>query len=151
MFVLSLASLCTTAYSARLTHLHVCNGRCAWFVISRLYRLEDDALFELNVWENRPLPPAPVRPFREWFESFVGRWEQHKRASSCFNMVWKSTRTRLLQRPRAFYERLSALVNAHSNNEAIHFVERSVAVIFGGHSGSDSSEPLDEEDEEVED
>ena len=64
-------------------------------------------------------------------------------------MVWKSTRTRLLQHPLPFYQNLSALVNAHSNDEAIHYVERAVAIIFGGaHIGGGRSGTLESDEDE---
>lgn len=86
--------------------------------------------FVLNEYEGVSLRPANVRPFRKWFEKFVGVWDTSNGKGPCWNCVMRTTRDRILQKPKAFYERILFEMSADNNMEAVHFFERSMGSIF---------------------
>merc|ERR1712183_757770 len=77
----------------------------------------------------RELGLASPRPLGSWLRV-------HANLSGAFPWCWggalRTTRQRLLVRPRAFYRHLASQLNAHSEPEAGHYAERAAFWIFGG-------------------
>ena len=91
---------------------------------------EAEADFTLDVYEGTNMHPASVRPFRKWFERFVGPWDPAPGRGPCWNGIMRTTRERIRAKPRSFYEAILGELAAANSPEAAHFVERSMAAIF---------------------
>ena len=85
--------------------------------------------FQLDEYEETKMDPAPVRPFKEWYENYVTRWDPQEKAS-CYNGIMITTRERILRRSKEFYETLLSQVSSSNNHEVGHYMERSMGSIF---------------------
>jgi hypothetical protein len=91
--------------------------------------IENQADFQIEVYENNKMELASVRPFKKWYEHFLTEWKSDSN-SACYNGVMKTTRERILSKPKEFYETLLREVSSHNNMEVGHFMERSMGSIF---------------------
>ena len=87
--------------------------------------------FRVRKWGRNALVPATPTPFHVWVSAHVGPFEEHQSEAACYNVVWRSTRALLRERPRSFYAGLAAQVNVADSTEAVHFIERALGSIFG--------------------
>lgn len=85
--------------------------------------------FTLDVWNDTPLIPAEIRPFRSWYERNVGPWDP-SRGDAYWNGVMATTRERILRKPREFYVNLHRQVAIDTNTEVGHYLERSMGAVF---------------------
>ena len=92
----------------------------------------DDGNFTISSYMETPLLPSPDRPIKNWFEKHVGPWSSwitgHKTA--CWNGVMKTSRKRILVRPKSLYERLYSQLVTHNSPEVVHYLERVMGAIF---------------------
>jgi hypothetical protein len=86
------------------------------------------------------LTVADYRPFGAWIAAHITHAEQttafqsFRDVPTCFNGLFR-TSSQLLHnplRPRKFYARIQEQLAVANDCEAVHFVERAVAVVFGG-------------------
>jgi len=87
------------------------------------------ANFTLGSHENANLLPASVRPFKKWFEKYVGKWDNNM-LGPCWNGIMQTNKDRILRHSKDFYYRLYNDINVYNNGEVGHYVERSMAAIF---------------------
>jgi hypothetical protein len=85
--------------------------------------------FTLDVWNDTPLIPAEIRPFRSWYERNVGPWDP-SRGDAYWNGVMATTRERILRKPREFYVNLHRQATIDTNTEVGHYLERSMGSVF---------------------
>ena len=88
--------------------------------------------FSIGFHDGRDLVPAPVRPFRAWYEAFVGPWVpwDPDGPGPAYNGVMRTSRARILARPRAMYESLASQLAVHSDVEVGHYMERAMGAVF---------------------
>lgn len=91
--------------------------------------IDDQGDFFLDSHMGSEVEPASVRPFKNWHNEFIKPWDQREK-SACWNGVMKTTRERILSKPKTFYETLLSQVNSHNSPEAGHYMERSMGSIF---------------------
>mmetsp|Transcript_53274 Transcript_53274/g.165125 ORF Transcript_53274/g.165125 Transcript_53274/m.165125 type:complete len:370 (-) Transcript_53274:35-1144(-) len=85
-------------------------------------------------YDGTDLTPAKPYGLMNWAKAHVEEDpEVVGHAKECFNGIWRSTRELLLERNRTFYEGLIGQLDVSSSNEAVHYAERLVQLIFGGH------------------
>lgn len=88
--------------------------------------------FTFDEYEGQMLHPEHVRPYGKWYEKYIGSWDSHPE-NVCVNGLMRTTRDRILQRPRQFYTNLlDAVDNDTDPSELPHFLERSLFTIFHG-------------------
>lgn len=85
--------------------------------------------FTLSEYEGVPLKEADTRPFKSWYEKYVGSWNPDKEGP-CWNGVMKTTRELILRKPREFYLNILNQLTDQDSLETVHYVERSMAAIF---------------------
>jgi hypothetical protein len=85
--------------------------------------------FTLNHWNGNDLVPAETRPFRAWYEKNVGPWDPDAKGVH-YNGVLRTTRDRIRQRSKDFYQNLHRQLTVHNNLEVAHYMERSTGMIF---------------------
>jgi hypothetical protein len=85
--------------------------------------------FTLDVWNDSPLMPAEIRPFRSWYESNIGKWDP-SRQDVYWNGVMSTTRERILRKSKEFYMNLYRQVTVDTNTEVGHYLERSMGSVF---------------------
>lgn len=85
--------------------------------------------FILDLYTGLHLKPADTRPFKAWFEKNVGEWKPDE-LGPCWNGIQRTTRDRVRRRPLDSYR---TLLREHKVNdeEVVHFMERSMAAVFG--------------------
>ena len=91
--------------------------------------IEDQAIFTIDEHEGQTQHPSPVRPFKAWFETFVAPWNSSLK-SACWNGIMKTTKERILQKPKSFYQTLLDQLSTHNSHEVAHFMERSMGSVF---------------------
>lgn len=91
--------------------------------------LGDQETFELDFYEGKKVALADTRPFRNWFEKYVGLWDPEA-AGPCWNGIMRTSKERIHRHPRTFYINLLKQLSLHDVYEAAHYVERSMAAIF---------------------
>jgi hypothetical protein len=91
--------------------------------------LEGQENFQLDEYEGKQMDLASIRPFKMWYETFVSEWDSQEKAI-CWNGIMKTTRERILRKPREFYETLLNEVSSSNNAEVGHFMERSMGSMF---------------------
>jgi hypothetical protein len=92
-------------------------------------KLGGSANFTLSEYEGTPLLPASLRPFKAWYEAYVGKWKDTDEGP-CWNCVMRTSRNRIRRHPKTFFLRIEEELKKHNNNEVVHYVERSMASIF---------------------
>jgi hypothetical protein len=85
--------------------------------------------FILDNYDGVRLEPASVRPFKAWYEKFVGIWDENK-MSPCWTGIMHTKRDRIKKHTQNYYEILYNEISKHNNGEAGHYGERSMAVMF---------------------
>ena len=80
----------------------------------------------------RYLLPASPRPFGRWFAAHVGDGRLLNATTVCLNGVWRTSRSRILQRPKAYYRHLAEQTNVGNLVEAAQYTEFAAGAIFGG-------------------
>jgi len=91
--------------------------------------LESQSDFTIDEHEGKPQHPAPIRPFKAWFETFVGPWNSSLK-SVCWNGIMKTNKERILQKPKSFYQTLLNQLSTHDSHEVGHFMERSMGSVY---------------------
>ena len=91
--------------------------------------VEPQGPFAIDEYEGAPLVPARARPFKEWFEKFVGPWPSPE-DELCWNGVMRTTRESIHRRPRGYYMNLLRELEEHNDMEAVHYMERSMRAVF---------------------
>lgn len=88
--------------------------------------------FVIGFHDGRSLVPADVRPFRAWYDAFVGPWVPWDPAAPgpAYNGVMRSSRARILAKPRAVYVALAAQLGAACDTEVGHYMERAMGAVF---------------------
>ena len=97
--------------------------------------------FYLDEWEtnnalNRnpnhsKLTPAIVRPFRKWYESFVGPWENVEKSGVSFMNILAVRRDRVLQHNIDLYAQLKYQLEIGGlQSEVAHYIERTFRSLF---------------------
>lgn len=84
--------------------------------------------FEMPRHQGRPLTRAKPRPLSAWSEAHLGAFEHA--APTCWTGTFLATRQSIRARPRELYARLREQV-LHAEPEAIHFLERLAASVYG--------------------
>ena len=85
--------------------------------------------FILNDYEGVQLKPASIRPFKKWFEKYVGEWDNNM-LGPCWNGIMQTNKDRILRHSKDYYYRLYNDINVYNNGEVAHYAERSMAAIF---------------------
>jgi hypothetical protein len=93
--------------------------------------IETCTQFKISSYLEQPLVPAEIRGFRQWFEAYVGLWENYRDVPTCHNGLFKTNATYLLQRPKTFYETLLKQTTVHRDTEVVHYLERAACAVFG--------------------
>ncbi len=91
--------------------------------------LEGQDDFLLDTYMDSPIEPANIRPFKNWYQTFIKKWDSNEK-TACWNGIMKTTKERILQKPKNFYEKLLNQVNTHNSPEVGHYMERSMGSIF---------------------
>jgi len=73
--------------------------------------------------------PASIRPFKNWYENYIGKWNDDT-IGPCWNGIMQTNKERILMHSKEFYSRLYNDMNKYNNGEVGHYAERSMAVIF---------------------
>jgi hypothetical protein len=100
-----------------------------------------DPNFVLDKWEttnpaNRnnngsQLKPALVRPYRRWFETFVGPWYLAEKTGANYTNVFAVRRDRVLQHSLKFYVELKRQLEVGGlQSEVAHYIERVFRPLF---------------------
>lgn len=84
--------------------------------------------FELPEYEGRPVARANVSPYRKWYETYIGLWDPS--VPLIWNGIYKSTRTRIREKPLTFFKELHDQVKDADDSEAAHYMERSMTSIY---------------------
>lgn len=91
-----------------------------------------EAEFYIDWWDGKKLSPASVRPFKAWYEHFVGPWSApgiYKKM--CFNGIIRTTRSKVLKHSLEFYKTLDhELTIGGDASEAVHYLERAISAIL---------------------
>lgn len=87
-----------------------------------------DKDFTIDEWDGQRLEPANIRPFGEWHNMYIGPQQPDH---VCWNGLMRTTRDRILQRPKDFYVNLLYEVDKTTDPSEIgHYIERSLYSIF---------------------
>ncbi len=88
--------------------------------------------FVIPFHDGRHLVPADVRPFRAWYDAYVGPWVPWDPAAPgpAYNGIMKSSRDRIRAHPRDMYASLDAQLSVHNDTEVAHYMERAMGAIF---------------------
>ena len=84
--------------------------------------------FTIDNWNNSGLIKADVRPFKKWYEKYIGEWNVNNKGP-CYTGLIKTNKFRILQKPLSFYIKLYNIIN-DNNSEVGHYIERSMTSIF---------------------
>ena len=87
--------------------------------------------FNLDSYEGVALVPAVVRPLHAWIEKYIGPWDTVKNKSAiCWNGIMRTTRDKIHQHTKSFYEALHIQTTIHNNTEVAHYMERVMGLVF---------------------
>ena len=92
-------------------------------------KLAGSAEFTLDKYEEIPLKPASHRPFKTWFETYVGQWNDND-MGPCWNCVMHTNRDRIKKHSKESYINIYNQLIQDNNLEVVHYIERSMAAIF---------------------
>jgi hypothetical protein len=87
-----------------------------------------EADFELPVYEERKMTRASEYPFKKWYEKHIGEWVPN--TPMIWNGIYKTSRDRILEKPRNFFANLHEQTKAANDTEVGHFLERSMTSIY---------------------
>lgn len=109
---------------------------CNWIPVTRTF-MEEYTVNEyrssdpqnLNKNPESFVKPCSIRPYGRWYRAVFG---ESIRETACVTRfgIFAASHRHIAQRPRAFYERLIAFANDHSNPEAGHYLEWTWPAIF---------------------
>jgi len=95
----------------------------------RSYTLGSQADFVIEEYDGQKQKPALVRPFRKWYETYIGEWDPKK--EFYWNGVLKTSRDNILAKPVEFYKSLMDQFDPHTDaHEVVHYIERAITSIF---------------------
>jgi hypothetical protein len=89
----------------------------------------NQADFTLNDYDGKVLIPSYTKPFKAWYERFIGLWNSNQ-PGVCWNCVMHTTRERIQRHPKSFYASLLEELSGGEALETVHFFERSMRSIF---------------------
>jgi hypothetical protein len=98
--------------------------------------LEAYRSFTMDRYQGRPLARASPRPLRAWSELHLGG-SFDASGPTCWTGAFLARRESIRARPRRTYAHLLAEINHDSEPEAIHYLERLAASVYG--RGSENS------------
>lgn len=98
--------------------------------------------FTIVDWAGAPLANATPSTFGAWVDAHVGKFSSLASLPTCYNVIFKTSRERLLARTTESYADLLEQVSVATDNQAVHFVERAAESIFGGAHDTASSETM---------
>lgn len=90
--------------------------------------LEEHKDFTLPEYEGRKVAPASVRPFKAWYETFIGPWNPDEKY--VYNGIYKSTRDSILKTPLIIFKNIWDQVQTADDAEVTHFLERSMVSLY---------------------
>lgn len=126
--VLSAGNMSKHNRLGRLRYMLEHPGEPCYYINDHLVEFDGEMI--LNDWGEK-LAPASVRPFRSWFERFVGPWSSVSQRKVCWNGMIRTTRALVRRQPVEFYGALLTELEAGgSAPEAAHFFERSMVALF---------------------
>ena len=85
--------------------------------------------FTIDIHENKQQYPAEVRPFKSWFEKYVGLWNDND-IGPCWTGIMHTNRERIKKHSKDYFIRILNQLEVDNNPEAGHYAERSMAQIF---------------------
>lgn len=91
-------------------------------------KLKNDENFILDEYDGKKLLKSDIRPFKKWYIKHVGEWDDN--GDICFNIIFKTTREKVLRKPKSYYINLYNQVNRVDSDETVHYMERSIHSIF---------------------
>jgi hypothetical protein len=91
--------------------------------------LNGTAEFILDEWEGVAQMPASIRPFKNWYEYYIGIWNNDD-MGMCWNGYMQTNKKRIRRHTQEFYVRLYNDSNKYNNGEVGHYLERSMAAVF---------------------
>jgi len=91
--------------------------------------LEGSEDFVLHEYEGRQIQLADVRPFKNWYEKYIGQWDPNGKGP-CWSGIMATNRERVLRHPKHFYENIIKQCDYVDESEVGHFIERSMQAIF---------------------
>ena len=95
----------------------------------RSFTLESQEDFTIDEYDGQKQKPANIRPFRKWYETYVGDWEPSK--EFFWNGVLKTGRDRILEKPIHFYKNIIDQFDPNTDaHEVVHYIERAITSIF---------------------
>lgn len=84
----------------------------------------------IDEWEGNKLRFARARPFKSWYEIFIGSWKPDAKGP-CWNGIMHTTRERIWKNPRQLYVNLCIEAEYGGNHgETGHYLERAMASVF---------------------
>lgn len=90
--------------------------------------LEGEAKFEIPEYEGRTMTRASETPFKTWYEKHIGEWVPN--TPMVWNGIYKTTRDRILEKPKDFFVNLHEQSKVANETEVGHFLERSMTSIY---------------------
>ena len=85
--------------------------------------------FVLDSWGGAQLTPAVVRPFRKWFETYIGPWDPRRRGPGWYGIA-KTTRKDVRKKSIEFYKELHKQTEVSRDTEVAHYLERAMYAVF---------------------
>jgi hypothetical protein len=85
--------------------------------------------FTLDEWDGDKLIPANIRPYKKWYEHFVGQWNSSEK-TYVRNGTMHTTCERIMRHEKEYFLKLQSQLVQGRNLESGHFFERSMARIF---------------------
>jgi hypothetical protein len=85
--------------------------------------------FAIAGYDGKDLVLSAFRPFKTWYERYVGKWDTEK-PGICWNGLMHTTRERILRHPKDFYLQLLDSLSGGEALETGHYFERSMRHIF---------------------
>jgi len=87
--------------------------------------------FTLDVWDGKSQIPAEKRPFKNWFETYICKWDKCKhKTSAVWNGTMHTTRERVKEHELNYFVSIHSQLLHGNNLEVGHYVERSLGIIF---------------------
>lgn len=91
--------------------------------------LGGEAKFEISEYEGNALARADTKPFKRWYEKYIGPWDPNA-LGPCWNGIMRTNRDRISRHPKELYTTLLGQLSTHDGLEVVHYIERSMASIF---------------------
>ena len=93
-----------------------------------------DVNFKLDVYRNKKLIPASIRPFSKWFNHYINKDVDINKIYVCKKSTFAVTKDLILSYSKKYYETLLKEVENHSVNghdsEVPHYFERAWVELF---------------------